>query len=141
MKVKRIGAVGLAMASVITTIVVLAQPASAAASDCRSGYACLWINRDYSGGPYRQEDDLGLHGTGFWENDETSSVWNRRSGGAMYLYGNSNGSQSEGVLCVPKGYAVSNLANYHFDDKISSYRLTTQTCGSGVDTGGSWKGY
>ena len=113
--------------------------AVAAAGDCRSGYACLWGNRDYSGGPYRQEDTLGLHEVGYWNNDETSSVWNRRRG-ALYLYGNSNGSTNEGVLCIPTGYAVKNLDSYGFDDRVSSFRLTSDTCGSGSSTAGSWLG-
>ncbi len=120
--------------------VLVAPPALAAASDCNSGYACLWGNRDYSGGPWRQENDLGLHNTGWWDNDETSSVWNRRSEGALWLYNDTNGGTSNGVWCVPRGYAVPNLDRYNADDRISSFRLTVSGCPSGVNTIGSNKG-
>ncbi|WP_328988844.1 peptidase inhibitor family I36 protein [Kribbella sp. NBC_01245] len=111
----------------------------ASASQCNSGYACLWGNRDWSGGPWRQENDPGLYNTGYWNNDETSSVWNRQTNYRLWLYNRENGSTTEGVVCVPKMYGVKNLDDYNFDDRVSSFRLDIGSCPSGTTTIGSYK--
>jgi len=41
-----------------------------------------------------------------------------------------------GRLCIPTGYAVKDLENYGFDDRVSAFRLISKACDSGIDTAG-----
>ncbi len=141
---KRPAVASLALGCVVIVLAVDAPPVAAEADQCKSGYACLWTRRHYDGyglgGPYRRERELGLHEVGWWYNDVTSSVWNRRRG-ALYLYDEGREDRKTRSLCIPGGYAVPNLEKYDFEDRISSFRLTKERCPSGSSTGGGWKGY
>lgn len=96
-------------------------------SDCASGYVCLWGNRDWKGSPAIIKKDAGLYGTGWYNNDETSSVRNR-SGYVAFFYENANGGGTR--KCLPSGYAQRNLDTDDFDDTISSFRLANGSCPS-----------
>lgn len=141
---KRLGVATVAMVCAVSVMALDTEPAVAKASQCKSGYACLWTRRNFDGyglgGPYRKEKDLGHYQIGWWYNDVTSSVWNRRRG-ALYLFNDGSGDREGGFLCIPGGYAVPNLDRYDFEDRISSFSLTKENCGSGSSTAGSWKGY
>jgi hypothetical protein len=140
MNIKRLAAAGLATTGFLAVSVGLGNPASAGQYDCPSGYACLWEDRDFSGTPWYKGKTLGFYNTGWVHNDDVSSVWNRYRG-ALYLYNNDRGTSSDGVVCVPGGYGDRNLSDNGFEDRASSFRLTEESCPSGVGTVGNFLGF
>ena len=79
-----------------------ADTSSCDSRDCVAGYVCLWGNRDWSGPPAVIQKSTGTFGTGYWNNDETSSVRNR-SAYIVYLYKDASGKGTSKCLLV--GYA------------------------------------
>lgn len=125
--------VGFATASVV----LLPTPsASADAGKCSISYACLWGNRSYSGDPWWEEKRLDKYNTGYWNNDETSSIWNRTSTASLLLYDKTNQDSSGGVVCVGRGYASRDLneESPEFDDRISSMWLRSGYCSREYDS-------
>jgi len=56
LSVKRAAAAAAAFTITATGFAVASQPASAAASDCPSHYACLWPNTGYSGARWQGQN-------------------------------------------------------------------------------------
>lgn len=81
--------------------VMSAAPVQAAWKDCGNGYVCLWGNNTYSGDPWFEKSATGGYNTGYWDNDETSSVANRSGVSSAYLYDDTNQSATHGwVACL-----------------------------------------
>ncbi|MGL5823352.1 MAG: peptidase inhibitor family I36 protein [Nocardioides sp.] len=117
---------------VVTPSVIfgVSSPASAAGSDCSINYVCLWGNRNFSGGPWFERAGLGRYNTGFFNNDETSSVWNKKANASTLLYDNTNQDSSGGVVCLPRNYRSRDLNDEtpEFDGRISSLWIRTEFC-------------
>jgi hypothetical protein len=62
-----------------------ASPASATWSQCSNDYICLWGNNTYKGDPWFEKKANGNYNSGYWNNDETSSVANRSDTSSVYL--------------------------------------------------------
>ena len=105
-----------------------APPASAAESECPSGWSCVWTDKDYSSSfsgrgnsNYNEYHGVG----GFVFNDSISSLKNRFSGDKRWYQDIDRGGA---VLKIRQGEKVSNLQNrstglwFHSDwnDFISS---------------------
>lgn len=111
--------------------IATAGPASAAASSCSVNYVCLWGNRSWSGSPWFEKATIGKHNTGWSNNDETSSAWNRKNNMSTLLYDDTNQDSSGGVVCLPRNYASRDLNDEQpeFDDRISSIWIRSEYCG------------
>lgn len=139
LKRKRNAGLSGACLAIGLSAVALAAPASAAITDCGRDKACLWGNRAWDGGPYlRLSNAAGLYDVGYFNNDETSSVYNHTNNVSMVLFEGSSGSGS--TLCVPRNYYVRDLNDAEFDDTVSSVRLTTSSCPS-FGTYGTYRPY
>lgn len=111
-----------------------ATPAVASWSECSNGYACLWGNRNYSDAPWFEKKATGNYNTGYWDNDETSSVANRSAVSSVNLYNHTNTDSSGGVVCLPREYAARDLneTSPEFDDRISSVKIYSGACLSNI---------
>ncbi len=130
MFLRRIVNVAAAGLAVTAGCVLQSAPAMASWSECSNGYICLWGNRDYSGAPWFEKNSTGNYNTGYWDNDETSSVANRSSVSSVNLYNNTNIDSSAGVVCLPREYAAHDLneTSPEFDDRISSVKIYSGAC-------------
>lgn len=122
------------------SVVSLASDTSKASSDCPGKTLCLWDDRNYSGKPFLKVKTLGIHATGWSNNDDASSGWNKTLYTA-WLYFNANGGGTR--YCLPSGYTAGNFSDYEgLNDEISSVGLFDDTgCPSGSATIGHFKGY
>lgn len=120
--------------SAVSMLVIALPAANASWSECNSSYVCLWGNNTYSGSPWWEERATGNYNTGFWDNDETSSVANRSTVVSAYLFNDTNTDPTHGVVCLPRGYSAADLNNTtpEFDDRISSMRLSTGACAAEI---------
>lgn len=115
-------------------------PAQAAWGDCNSNYMCLWGNTNWNGNPWWEKRSNGDYSTGYWNNDETSSVANRSSTASLMVYARENQKTDEGVACVPRNYADRDIHRYGWGDRISSMRIILGACPeNGVDYLGTRK--
>lgn len=128
----RIAAVALTLAA--GAVALPAAPAHARWSDCGNDYLCLWGNNTYSGAPWFEKKANGDYNTGYWNNDETSSVANRSGVSSAYLYNDTNQSATHGVVCLPREYSAYDLneTDPEFDDRISSIRIASGACNSNI---------
>ena len=124
-------AAGVAVAG---AVVATASPANAAWSACSNGYICLWGHDTYNGDPWFERSGTGDYNTGFWNNDETSSVANRSGVSSAYLYDDTNQSPTHGIVCLPREHSARDLAetNPSFNDRISSIRIASGACNSAI---------
>lgn len=120
--------------AVVGAVGATAAPAEATWGQCSNNYICLWGNNSYSGAPWFEKKANGSYNTGYWDNDETSSVANRSSTSSVYLYNDTNTSSSHGAVCLPREYAAADLneTSPEFDDRISSLKIFSGACSSSV---------
>ena len=111
-----------------------AAPAGAAWGDCSNGYLCAWGHDTYNGDPWFEQSAPGNYNTGWFNNDETSSVANRSGSNSAYLYDDTNTSATHGVVCLPREYSARDLAETSpsFNDRISSLRIASGACATGI---------
>lgn len=109
-----------------------AAPASADRTDCGSSYLCLWGGSNYSGDPWFEATSTGNYSTGYWNNDESSSVANRSTTKSFYLYAASDQSSREGQACVPRRYSEPRMGDWGWGDRVSSMKVTTAFCPEGL---------
>lgn len=132
----------LAGIGILSSGLVLAAPTPAKASwgDCNSNYMCLWGGTNWNGGPWWEKRSTGSYSTGYWDNDETSSVANRSSTSSLMVFAREDQKTDEGVACVPRNYSDRDIHRYGWGDRISSMRISAGACPeNGVDYLGSRK--
>lgn len=129
---------GLSVATV-ASLSISATPAQAAWSACSSGYVCAWGHDTYNGDPWFEQSRADNYNTGWSNNDETSSVANRSGSNSAYLYDDTDTSATHGVVCVSRNYSVRDLAETtpSFNDRVSSIRIASGACATGISRVGS----
>lgn len=124
-------AIGAAAAAGIATAIALtaAAPASAATSDCASGYFCLWRDSNYQTGSdgthlykffyyYTNFTNVTYSGTAYSVNDSASSVYNNGNSSSASIFQHASGGGWEINYATKTGQA--NLGTVGANDEASS---------------------
>ncbi|NEM91380.1 peptidase inhibitor family I36 protein [Galbitalea soli] len=114
---------GVAAAVVaLAGVAVTAGPASAAQSDCPSGYACLWLDQNYTNTLYKNSGSP----NSVTNNDTASSLYNRQSTSVIFWEDINHVGRT---ITFASGGAANSLAAYNTNlgtfetsnDRISSF--------------------
>jgi len=107
MRIRRVfSAAVLSVAMAAGFMVSSSGSASAASSDCKSGWVCLWDYPGYDGAAWSAASGSGLYSVGSNVQNKVSSVWNN-SGYTVYLY-----SECDYWIGLGPGAAISDLSDY-----------------------------